>query len=96
MASFSNNTNTPIKNNDSVVNDTESSPAKVENLSEVKSFDELDIPESLLRGIYSHGFENPSPIQGKAINPVISGRDVIAQAQSGTGKTACFTISSLV
>lgn len=95
MASFSNNTNTPIKNNDSVVNDTESTPTKKENLSEVKSFDELDIPESLLRGIYSHGFENPSPIQGKAINPVISGRDVIAQAQSGTGKTGSFLIGSM-
>jgi translation initiation factor 4A len=98
MASFSNNTNTSLKNNennDSVVNDTESPPPKVENLSEVKSFDELDIPESLLRGIYSHGFENPSPIQGKAINPVISGRDVIAQAQSGTGKTGSFLIGSM-
>ena len=95
MASFSNNTNdTPIKNSESVVNDSES-PAKVENLSEVSSFDELDIPESLLRGIYSHGFENPSPIQGKAINPVISGRDVIAQAQSGTGKTGSFLIGSM-
>ena len=95
MASFSNNANdNQIKNSDTVVNDTES-PAKVENLSEVSSFDELDIPETLLRGIYSHGFENPSPIQGKAINPVISGRDVIAQAQSGTGKTGSFLIGSM-
>jgi len=48
-----------------------------------------------LRGIYSYGFEKPSPIQKKAIGPILKGRDIIAQAQSGTGKTACFTISSL-
>lgn len=49
----------------------------------------------LLRGIYAHGFENPSEIQSKVIVPIISGRDIIAQAQSGTGKTGTFIISSL-
>ena len=51
--------------------------------------------ENLLRGIYAYGFENPSPIQAKAIYPMTCKRDVIAQAQSGTGKTGAFTIGSL-
>ena len=61
----------------------------------VQSFDEMELHEGLLRGIYSHGFEKPSAIQQRAIMPVISGRDVIAQGQSGTGKTACFLIGIL-
>ena len=60
-----------------------------------EKWDELDIPIQLLRGIYAFGFETVSPIQKKAIKPIISGRDVIAQAQSGTGKTATFTIGAL-
>ena len=44
----------------------------------------MDIPEELLRGIYSYGFEKPSAIQQRAIKPIILGRDLIAQAQSGT------------
>ena len=51
--------------------------------------------EDLLRGIYAYGFENPSPIQAKAIYPMTCKRDVIAQAQSGTGKTGALTIGSL-
>jgi len=62
---------------------------------EIESWDELEIPADLLRGIYGYGFEKPSPIQKKAINPIINGRDLIAQAQSGTGKTATFTIGLL-
>jgi translation initiation factor 4A len=58
-------------------------------------WDELDIDPRLLRGIYAHGFENPSPIQTKAIIPIQKGKDIIAQAQSGTGKTAAFTIGAL-
>ena len=54
-----------------------------------------DCPINLIRGIYSYGFEKPSPIQQKAIKPLIEKNDIIAQAQSGTGKTGCFTISSL-
>jgi translation initiation factor 4A len=49
----------------------------------------------LILGIYGYGFEKPSPIQQKAILPMIQQRDVIAQAQSGTGKTATFAIGSL-
>lgn len=61
----------------------------------VESFDDMNLDEKLLRGIYAYGFEKPSAIQQRAIMPCISGRDVIAQAQSGTGKTATFTISIL-
>ncbi len=49
----------------------------------ISSFGDLDLKEDLLRGIYAYGFEQPSAIQQRAIKPVISGRDVIAQAQSG-------------
>merc|ERR1712130_470441 len=51
--------------------------------------------ENLLRGIYAYGFEKPSAIQQRAILPLASGRDLIAQAQSGTGKTATFTTDLL-
>lgn len=61
----------------------------------IHSWDELEIEPNILRGIFAYGFEKPSPIQQRAIKPVINGRDVIAQAQSGTGKTATFTIGSL-
>ena len=59
------------------------------------SFDELNISENLLRGIYGYGFEKPSMIQHKSIPVLSSGKDVIAQAQSGTGKTGAFSIGSL-
>ncbi|OXA43347.1 eukaryotic initiation factor 4A-I isoform X1 [Folsomia candida] len=59
------------------------------------SFDEMDLNQKLLRGIYAYGFEKPSAIQQRAIIPCISGRDAIAQAQSGTGKTATFSIAIL-
>jgi superfamily II DNA/RNA helicase len=62
---------------------------------EIKSWDELELDPRLLRGIYAYGFEKPSPIQSRAIKPVIEGRDIIAQAQSGTGKTATFSIGAL-
>uniref|UniRef100_A0A8C4EJ89 RNA helicase n=1 Tax=Dicentrarchus labrax TaxID=13489 RepID=A0A8C4EJ89_DICLA len=61
----------------------------------VDSFDEMSLRETLLRGIYAYGFEKPSAIQQRAIVPCIKGYDVIAQAQSGTGKTATFAISIL-
>jgi len=60
-----------------------------------ESFDQMDLREDLLRGIYSLGFETPSAIQQRAIKPILLGHDTIAQAQSGTGKTATFAISSL-
>jgi len=59
------------------------------------NFDDMELKENLLRGIYSYGFEKPSVIQQKAIIPMISGQDIIAQAQSGTGKTGTFSIGVL-
>ena len=61
----------------------------------IKSWDQFNLKDNLLRGIYAYGFEKPSPIQNKAILPIISKRDIIAQAQSGTGKTGTFSISCL-
>ncbi|KAK6037078.1 DEAD/DEAH box helicase, partial [Cooperia oncophora] len=55
----------------------------------------MNLKQNLLRGIYAFGFEKPSAIQQRAIVPCTTGRDVIAQAQSGTGKTATFSISIL-
>jgi translation initiation factor 4A len=60
-----------------------------------ESFDDYDLHENLLRGIYSYGFEKPSAIQQRAIKPIMDGRDTIGQAQSGTGKTATFVIGTL-
>jgi len=59
------------------------------------TWDELELNNELLRGIYTLGFEKPSPIQSKAIYPILQGVDLIAQAQSGTGKTGSFTIGAL-
>jgi translation initiation factor 4A len=55
----------------------------------------MELKPELLRGVYAYGFERPSAIQQRAIIPVVKGNDVIAQAQSGTGKTATFSISIL-
>jgi len=60
-----------------------------------ESFDDYDLDENLLRGIYSYGFEKPSAIQQRGIKPILDGRDTIGQAQSGTGKTACFVVGTL-
>jgi translation initiation factor 4A len=60
-----------------------------------ESFDDYDLNENLLRGIYSYGFEKPSAIQQRGIKPILDGRDTIGQAQSGTGKTAAFAIGCL-
>jgi translation initiation factor 4A len=59
------------------------------------TFDEMELKEDLLRGIYAYGFEKPSTIQQRGIVPIVRGFDTIAQAQSGTGKTATFTIGVL-
>jgi ATP-dependent RNA helicase len=65
------------------------------NVKVVTSFDDMGLKEDLIRGIYAYNFEKPSAIQQRAIGPIVKGRDVIAQAQSGTGKTATFSISAL-
>ena len=59
------------------------------------TFDNLNLNDKLLRGIYSYGFEVPSHIQYAAVPKFISGRDLTAQAQSGTGKTGAFSIGAL-
>lgn len=61
----------------------------------VSSFEDMNLNNDLLRGVFAYGFERPSAIQQRAIAPCIQGRDVIAQAQSGTGKTATFSIAVL-
>ncbi|KAH0575702.1 Eukaryotic translation initiation factor 4A [Spironucleus salmonicida] len=59
------------------------------------SFDAMNLKPKLLDGIFGHGFEKPSAIQDQAIVPITTGKDVICQAQSGTGKTATFSIACL-
>ena len=60
-------------------------------MTENTTWDDFSFSEDLLRGIYNCGFEKPSPIQKKAIKPIMERRDLIAQAQSGTGKTGTFS-----
>lgn len=64
-------------------------------LKKYESFDEMGLTENLIRGIYAFGFENPSKIQQLAIVPMSTHTDILAQSQSGTGKTGAFTIGSL-
>jgi translation initiation factor 4A len=70
-------------------------PAEAYVVKDYDTFDNMKIPENLLRGIYTYGFEKPSAIQRKAIMPMVDRQDVLAQAQSGTGKTGTFCIGSL-
>ncbi|PRQ35962.1 putative RNA helicase [Rosa chinensis] len=65
-----------------------------EGIEPIMSFDDMCLKEELLRGIYNHGFEKPSAIQQRAIRPIIERRDVIAQAQSGTGKTSMIALAA--
>jgi Superfamily II DNA and RNA helicases len=60
-----------------------------------ESFEDMNLKENLLRGIYAYGFDKPSKIQQESIPIIISGRDIIAQSQSGTGKTGAFTCGLL-
>jgi len=66
-----------------------------ENIDSIDNFDDMELKETLLRGIYAFGYEKPSVIQQKAIPAVTKKTDIIAQAQSGTGKTATFSIGML-
>src|SRR5678816_2326788 len=58
-------------------------------------FTDLGLPESLLRALSDVGYESPSPIQAATIPPLLQGRDVLGQAQTGTGKTAAFALPIL-
>ena len=60
-----------------------------------ESFDEMGLSDEIIRGIYSYGFETPSKIQQVAIVPMSKNNDILAQSQSGTGKTGAFTIGAL-
>ncbi|CAK0787437.1 Eukaryotic initiation factor 4A-III [Coccomyxa viridis] len=66
-----------------------------ESIKPTTSFEAMGLKETLLRGVYQFGFEKPSAIQQRAIAPIVQGRDVIAQAQSGTGKTSMIAVSLL-
>eukprot|EP00606_Chrysophyceae_sp_TOSAG23-5_P001447 GSChrysophyteH2.ASY1.ANO1.1137.1 assembled CDS len=61
----------------------------------IPTFEAMGLKTALLRGIYNYGFEKPSAIQQRAIKPILQGHDMIAQSQSGTGKTAVFSIGIL-
>jgi len=81
--------------------DNSSSNKKIMN-TEISEWDDAEcIRANILRGIYAYGFERPSSIQKKGIIPMMAidsngkRRDIIAQAQSGTGKTGCFAIGTL-
>ena len=59
------------------------------------SFDSLGLSAALLRGVAEQGYSEPTPIQARVIPVVLAGRDVLAGAQTGTGKTAGFTLPLL-
>ena len=58
-------------------------------------FDDLGLHDSLLKNIQAEGFAQPTPIQARAIPPVLEGRDLLGLAQTGTGKTAAFALPVL-
>jgi len=66
-----------------------------DDLKHYETFDEMNLKDELSRGIYTYGFEQPSKIQQLAIVPMSKRNDILAQSQSGTGKTGAFTIGSL-
>lgn len=59
----------------------------------IVTFDSILKNPDVLRGAYNFGFEKPSAIQQRAILPILQGRDLIAQAQSGTGKTSMIALA---
>ena len=83
------------------VNDAPTEPAQEQDapfeaeIKVVTSFEEMNLKDKLLRGIFSYGFEKPTVIQQRGILPILNGTDTIVQAQSGTGKTGTFTIAAL-
>jgi ATP-dependent RNA helicase DeaD len=59
------------------------------------TFDQLGLPNNVLDAIRDQGYEAPSPIQAESIPPLMAGRDILGQAQTGTGKTAAFALPLL-
>jgi translation initiation factor 4A len=78
-----------------VINEFDNEDENYDSSYEIQQWDDLELNRNILRGIFAYGYEKPSPIQQKAIKPLMMGKDIIAQAQSGTGKTATFTIGAL-
>src|SRR5829696_107828 len=68
-------------------------PSRIEG--RMTPFDSLGLAEPILAALHDVGYENPSPIQEQAIPELLAGRDVIGQAQTGTGKTAAFGLPLL-
>src|SRR5471030_447816 len=64
-------------------------------MSETPSFRELALSEPVLQALTDVGYESPSPIQAATIPVLLSGRDMLGQAQTGTGKTAAFALPAL-
>jgi len=64
-------------------------------LREYEKFEDMPIDENLLRGILAYGFDSPSDIQKKGIVPIMTGRDFLGQARSGTGKTGTYLIGGM-
>jgi len=60
-----------------------------------RTFDKIGLKDDLLRGVFAYGFDRPSAVQQRAIRPILKGRDVIVQSQSGTGKTSVFCLGAL-
>lgn len=58
-------------------------------------FEQIQVKEELLQAIRKMGFEEPTPIQEQAIPPLLEGRDIVGQAQTGTGKTAAYALPML-
>jgi translation initiation factor 4A len=86
-----------IESNEPLVLTAEQIAKREECMIPIETFDDLSnhIDLKIIRGVMSYGFDTPSPIQQKAIKPFLSKFDIIAQAQSGTGKTATFCIGTL-
>ena len=63
-----------------------------EGVEPIISFDQMGIKDDFLRGIYAYSFEKPFAVQQRVVLPIIQGHNVIAQAQSGTGKTSMFAL----
>jgi len=63
--------------------------------SQIERFDQLDLSSGLLKSLEEIGYETPSPIQAACIPPLLDGRDLLGQAQTGTGKTAAFALPLL-
>ncbi len=59
------------------------------------NFTGLELAQPILRAIAGEGYTTPTPIQGKAIPPLLAGRDLLGVAQTGTGKTAAFALPVL-